>query len=170
MKSIRYFFTSYYNTIDIGWWAHPPVLERSQLPTQRSLLKCAIHQTINFTSALTPQQSRFSLSLLQLMKCLKSLRFRGLVQCKGPPVVVQQEAHNNSTAFPGGGERDPSFLWCPESTENCIFVRRNSKPTSDVMMCIVDFHVIAHNSASRRSYGSDTYVHIAVEMENLMES
>jgi hypothetical protein len=54
---------------------------------------------MNFTSALTPQPSRFSLSLLH-----NDVAAPKWMQRTGPPVVVRQEANNNNMAFRGERE------------------------------------------------------------------
>ncbi len=69
---------------------------------------------------------------------------RPLLSGKKPTIIMRHS---------GKGRESSIIFVVPWKYGNYTVVRRYSKPTNDVMMCIVDFHVIAHNSASRWSYG-----------------
>ena len=145
----------------MGWCAHPPFLERSKLPTQRPLIKRAIWQTMNFTTALP-----YSIVIaMQHNDVAASKR----MQRTGPRVVVRQEADNNNAAFRGRERELHRFCGAPK-VRKIVFLYVKTVSPPGMWWCVLwTFTRLLKTLHPDGVTGSNTYVYIAVKMENLMD-
>jgi hypothetical protein len=164
VKSICYFilfFTSYYDTIDIGSCAHPPVLERSQLPTQHPLLN---HVDGGGLPAYEAHKHSHSTVIAMQHNVLPhpngcNAQDRPLLAGKKPTITMRRSGG-------GRGGRGSTIVFAEAWCLYFFYVQTVSPPVM-WLMCNVCFHMIPRNFASRRSYGEQ---HICVYCCGLRES
>ena len=94
-KYLLFFFTSYYDTIDIGLKCPPTIFGTIQTPHPTSTYKTRHPSNHKYHHLTTPT----AISLFSFSSPINAATKR--MQHTGPPIVVGQEANNNNAAFRG---------------------------------------------------------------------
>jgi hypothetical protein len=108
MKGICYFyfFTSYYNTIDIQQLRPPTIFTWDQIPHSSPTYQARHPQTHEYYLDLFKhKRSHSTVCRFQHNNVASTKR----MQCTRTPIVVRQEANNNNAVFGGEGENSGTF-------------------------------------------------------------